>query len=364
MRVVAKIGTSSLTDQLGVIDAAVIDALCDQLAQLRRNGHEVILVSSGAVSAGVAALGLSARPTDMPTLQAISAAGQSRLMETYNRCARPPRSRRRAGAAGAARLRRSAAVPPRPPDARAAARARLRPDRQRERRDRERRDSATATTIASPRWSPTTSPPTCWCCSPTRPACTPPIRARTRRPRSSTSCAADDPLLSVAATEVGTAPAAAVAWRRSCRRRGWRRGPACAPSSPAPVAPTCSSTPWAAHRSAPRSCRATAQPSGAQALDRFRHQRRGRAGRRRRGQARAARAGHVAAARGHRRGHRTVRHRRRGRGSAICSASRIARGITFSDSEVLRSIKGRRTSDLPLDVAHEAIHRDDLLVLQ
>jgi len=85
MRVVAKIGTSSLTDHLGVIDTSVIDALCDQLAQLRAAGHEVILVSSGAVSAGVAALGLPARPTDMPTLQAISAAGQSRLMETYNR---------------------------------------------------------------------------------------------------------------------------------------------------------------------------------------------------------------------------------------------------------------------------------------
>lgn len=85
MRVVAKIGTSSITDQLGVIDNGVIDAVCDQLAAIRRAGHEVILVSSGAVSAGVSALGLSARPTDMPTLQAISAAGQSRLMETYNR---------------------------------------------------------------------------------------------------------------------------------------------------------------------------------------------------------------------------------------------------------------------------------------
>ncbi len=85
MRVVAKIGTSSLTDAVGVIQLDVIDALCDQLAALRRGGHEVILVSSGAVSAGVAALGLAARPTDVPTLQAISAAGQSRLMETYNR---------------------------------------------------------------------------------------------------------------------------------------------------------------------------------------------------------------------------------------------------------------------------------------
>ena len=85
MRVVAKIGTSSLTDRLGVIDGEVIDALCDQLAALRAAGHEVLLVSSGAVSAGVAALGLAARPSDVTTLQAISAAGQSRLMETYNR---------------------------------------------------------------------------------------------------------------------------------------------------------------------------------------------------------------------------------------------------------------------------------------
>jgi glutamate 5-kinase len=85
MRVVAKIGTSSITDQLGVIDTGVIDTMCDQLAALRAAGHEVVLVSSGAVSAGVSALGLSARPTDMPTLQAISAAGQSRLMGTYNR---------------------------------------------------------------------------------------------------------------------------------------------------------------------------------------------------------------------------------------------------------------------------------------
>jgi len=85
MRVVAKIGTSSLTDGLGVIDERVIDGVCDQLARLRDAGHEVLLVSSGAVSAGVAALGLGARPTDMVTLQAISAAGQSRLMETYNR---------------------------------------------------------------------------------------------------------------------------------------------------------------------------------------------------------------------------------------------------------------------------------------
>jgi glutamate 5-kinase len=84
MRIVAKIGTSSLTDERGVIQRAAITSICDQTAELRRAGHEVLLVSSGAVSAGVAALGLQSRPKDMPTLQALSAAGQSRLMEVYN----------------------------------------------------------------------------------------------------------------------------------------------------------------------------------------------------------------------------------------------------------------------------------------
>ena len=84
MRIVAKIGSSSLTDELGVIDRAVIAEVCRQIASLRASGHEVVLVSSGAVSAGVSALGLTERPSDVGTLQALSAAGQSRLMEVYN----------------------------------------------------------------------------------------------------------------------------------------------------------------------------------------------------------------------------------------------------------------------------------------
>ena len=85
MRVVAKIGTASVTDGRGAIDHAAISKLCDEVAVLRRQGDEVIVVSSGAVAAGVAALGLEARPGDMTTVQAISAAGQSRLVEVYNR---------------------------------------------------------------------------------------------------------------------------------------------------------------------------------------------------------------------------------------------------------------------------------------
>lgn len=85
MRVVAKIGTSSITDDLGIIDEGVIERLSAQVAELRALGHDVLVVSSGAVSAGVAALGLGARPADVLTLQALSAAGQSRLMGVYDR---------------------------------------------------------------------------------------------------------------------------------------------------------------------------------------------------------------------------------------------------------------------------------------
>ena len=84
MRVVAKIGTSSITDDRGAINVAMVQSLCAQVAQLRSQHHEVLVVTSGAVAGGVAALGLSQRPTDTSTLQALAAAGQSRLMGHYN----------------------------------------------------------------------------------------------------------------------------------------------------------------------------------------------------------------------------------------------------------------------------------------
>ncbi len=84
MRVVAKIGTASITAADGVIDAGAVAKLADEVAVLRAAAHQVVVVSSGAVAAGIAALGLPERPSDMPTIQAISAAGQSRLVETYN----------------------------------------------------------------------------------------------------------------------------------------------------------------------------------------------------------------------------------------------------------------------------------------
>lgn len=84
MRVVAKIGTSSLTDDSGRIVDEAVASLCRQVASLRSRGDEVVVVTSGAVAAGVAAMGLMSRPSDMETLQALSAVGQSRLMAVYD----------------------------------------------------------------------------------------------------------------------------------------------------------------------------------------------------------------------------------------------------------------------------------------
>ena len=84
MRVVVKIGTSSITTSEGNINSSAVSALCDEVATLRKDHHEVLIVTSGAVAGGVAALKLGQRPTDMLTLQALAAAGQSRLMQEYN----------------------------------------------------------------------------------------------------------------------------------------------------------------------------------------------------------------------------------------------------------------------------------------
>jgi len=83
--VVAKIGTSSITDAGGEIDRGAIEKLVSEVAALRSSGHRVVVVTSGAVSAGLPALGLAgSRPADIGTLQAVSAVGQSRLMRVYD----------------------------------------------------------------------------------------------------------------------------------------------------------------------------------------------------------------------------------------------------------------------------------------
>lgn len=84
--VVAKIGTSSITDDHGDICVESVAGFCAGVAGLRAIGHEVIVVTSGAIAAGLPAMGLGGdrRPTDSVTLQAASAVGQSRLMRVYD----------------------------------------------------------------------------------------------------------------------------------------------------------------------------------------------------------------------------------------------------------------------------------------
>ena len=83
--VVAKIGTSSITDASGAIDAAAIGKFCAEVADVRRAGHRIVVVTSGAIAAGLPALGLSHLDApDTATLQAASAVGQSRLMRVWD----------------------------------------------------------------------------------------------------------------------------------------------------------------------------------------------------------------------------------------------------------------------------------------
>ncbi|MDG1367894.1 MAG: glutamate 5-kinase [Acidimicrobiales bacterium] len=85
--VVVKIGTSSLTDEEGVIDASMVARLARQVVGLRADGHNVVLVTSAAIAAGLPELGLGGvkRPSDPITLQAVATVGQSALMEVYRR---------------------------------------------------------------------------------------------------------------------------------------------------------------------------------------------------------------------------------------------------------------------------------------
>jgi glutamate 5-kinase len=84
--VIAKIGTSSITDKAGHVSPRAVKRLCEQVAALRADGHRVVVVTSGAITAGLPAIGMEdTRPKDTLTLQAVSAIGQSRLMRVYDR---------------------------------------------------------------------------------------------------------------------------------------------------------------------------------------------------------------------------------------------------------------------------------------
>ena len=83
-RLVVKLGTGILTSRSKQIDPGQVEQLVAQVAAQRAAGREVVVVSSGAVGAGMGALGFAKRPTDLSDLQACAAVGQSRLMSTYS----------------------------------------------------------------------------------------------------------------------------------------------------------------------------------------------------------------------------------------------------------------------------------------
>ncbi|MEV0619026.1 glutamate 5-kinase [Nonomuraea sp. NPDC050404] len=82
-KIVIKVGSSSLTTPQGMIDVDRVDALVDVLAARRRTGTQIVLVSSGAIAAGLGPLGLSARPRDLATQQAAASVGQGVLVARY-----------------------------------------------------------------------------------------------------------------------------------------------------------------------------------------------------------------------------------------------------------------------------------------
>ena len=85
MRVVIKIGTSTVAHTTGQLNIRRVELLCKTVADLKNAGHEVLLVSSGAIGMGVGKLHLPGRPEDIPTRQAAAAVGQCEMMYTYDR---------------------------------------------------------------------------------------------------------------------------------------------------------------------------------------------------------------------------------------------------------------------------------------
>ncbi len=85
MRIVIKIGTSTLTYSTGHLNIRRTQELCRTLSDIKNAGHEIIIVSSGAIGMGVGKLSLKERPSDIPTKQAAAAVGQCELMYTYDK---------------------------------------------------------------------------------------------------------------------------------------------------------------------------------------------------------------------------------------------------------------------------------------
>lgn len=85
MRIVIKVGTSTLAHSSGRLNIRRVELLCKVLSDMKNAGNQIVLVSSGAIGMGVGKLGLNGRPADMPGKQAAAAVGQCELMYTYDK---------------------------------------------------------------------------------------------------------------------------------------------------------------------------------------------------------------------------------------------------------------------------------------
>ena len=85
MRIVIKVGTSTLAHSTGLLDLRQVEGLCKVISDLKNSGHGIIMVSSGAIGLGVGKMGLPGRPKDTPTKQAAASVGQCELMYTYDK---------------------------------------------------------------------------------------------------------------------------------------------------------------------------------------------------------------------------------------------------------------------------------------
>ena len=85
MRIVVKLGTSTLTHATGKLNIRRVELLCKVMSDLKNAGHELILVSSGAIAMGVGKLNMTRKPSDIPSKQALAAVGQCELMYTYDK---------------------------------------------------------------------------------------------------------------------------------------------------------------------------------------------------------------------------------------------------------------------------------------
>ena len=85
MRIVIKVGTSTLTHSTGKLNIRRVELLCKVMSDLKNAGHELVLVSSGAIAMGIGKMNLTRKPADIPSKQALAAIGQCELMYIYDK---------------------------------------------------------------------------------------------------------------------------------------------------------------------------------------------------------------------------------------------------------------------------------------